>query len=79
MEPNDQKLVANWRWILVKSYSMRLAAIASVAAGYAVNHLDTIGAVIALAPPEVRAFVPIPVMIGVFLIIAATRLWKQRT
>lgn len=78
MDSHDQKLVADWRWILVKSYSMRLAAIASVAVGYAVNHLDTIGAVIALAPPEVRAFVPIPVMVGMFLIIAAARLWKQR-
>lgn len=61
-----------WRWA-----SMRFNALASILVGAALYNLDTLAAVLAMAPPEVRVFIPIPVMVALFVTVAALRLWKQ--
>ena len=63
---------SSWRWA-----SMQFNALAAVLIGVGLNNLDVIASVLSLAPPEVRAFVPIPIAVGVFVIVAALRLWKQ--
>ena len=70
------KLVDDWRssW---KWASMQFNALAAVLVGLALNNLDVIASVLAMAPPELRAFIPIPVAAGVFVTVAGLRLWKQ--
>lgn len=71
-----QKLVEDWRnsW---RWWSMRLNAFAAVGIGLALNNLDAIASVLAMAPPEIRSFIPIPVSVLIFATVAGVRLYKQ--
>lgn len=63
---------SSWRWA-----SMQFNALASILVGAALYNLDIIASVIAMAPPEVRSILPVPIAIGLFVTVAALRLWKQ--
>lgn len=76
VEEKQSRIVEDWRdaW---KWLSVQFAALASVLTGAALSNLDILAAVLSMAPPEVRGFVPIGVSVGLFAVVLLLRLWKQ--
>ena len=79
MEPEKpSRLVDNWRFVLLRSWSTRFVAAVTAVGALALGNLDVLAAVLSMAPPEVRAFVPLPVMFLVFGAYLLARIWKQK-
>lgn len=70
-EEKPSRLIPDWRWVLRKAHSIRVAGVVSLVCG-------AIGPVFAMLPPELRAYVPFPLMIAVFAGLAISRLLKQK-
>jgi hypothetical protein len=66
----ERHLVDDWRAVLRKSHSVKLAVVAPV-------FLEGVWAVLSSAPPELRAFISMPVFVLLAAAAVAARLWKQ--
>ena len=64
------KLVEDWKTVLLKSWSVRLAVLAPVALSVAWDILATL-------PPDLRAYVKLPVFVLFAVLAAGSRIWKQ--
>jgi hypothetical protein len=64
------RLVPNWRDVLRRSHSVKLAVLAPFA-------LEAIWYVASSAPPELRAFITLPAYVVLAVLAIAARLWRQ--
>lgn len=70
-EEKPRRLVEDWRWVLLKSWSVRLA----VAAPF---FLQVLWEVLSAAPPELRAFISLPVFALLAALAILARVWNQK-
>jgi hypothetical protein len=66
----ERHLVDDWRAILRKSASIKLAVVAPIL-------LEAVWAILSSAPPEMRALIGLPVFILMALAAILARLWRQ--
>jgi hypothetical protein len=63
-------LVEDWRCVLKRAASIRLAIVAPIL-------LEGLWAVLSAAPPEMRAFISLPVFVLMAVAAILARLWRQ--
>lgn len=71
------RLVEDWRWVLLKSASVKFSALVASAFGFALYNFDLVFLTLSQAPPEVRGFVPLGVFILLTAVSIGLRIWKQ--
>lgn len=70
MEEKPKRLVEDWRDVLRRSWSIRLAVLAPVV-------LEAVFSVLVSLPPEVRVFISIPVFVVLAGAAIVARIWNQ--
>ena len=70
MEEKPKRLVEDWRTVLKRSWSTRLAFVAPFA-------LQAIWEVLSAAPPELRAFISFPIFTLLAALAILARVWNQ--
>jgi hypothetical protein len=70
LEKLDKWLVDDWRWVVRKSASVKLAIVAPIL-------LEGLWVVLSSAPPEMRVFIPLPLFVLMAVGAIVARLWKQ--
>lgn len=64
------RLIGDWKWVLRKSHSIKLAILAPIA-------LEAIWYVLSSAPPELRSYIRLPVFIAFAVLAGLARVWNQ--
>lgn len=70
MEEKPKRLIDDWRCVLKKSWSVKLALLAPIV-------LEAVFSVLTMLPPEVRVFISIPVFVVLAGAAIVARIWNQ--
>lgn len=81
-DQRQTRIVEDWKRVLLRSWSVRFVAFVTAVGSYTLNHLDVLASalasVLSMLPPELRVFVPLPVMFAIFGAYLLLRFWKQK-